>query len=131
MSYLVCSNALITCSMSMPPNAPGTLTVVRPPITTGGQPAANIMDMAVGANIKPWSMCNSTTNPTVIAATAAAQGVHTPAACVPTIPKPWAPGASKVTIDKMAALHDGCTLNCAYQGVIKVSMAGQVKVTVK
>ena len=82
-------------------------------------------------NMPTFGMCNLTSNPTVAAATSAALGVHTPMPCVPAIAAPWAPGATKVKIGKVEALHDGCTANCSYGGVISVKFAGQVKVQVK
>jgi hypothetical protein len=44
---------------------------------------------------------------------------------VPVIPAPWAPGSAKVMIGNMPALNNTSTCNCAYGGVIQITMAGQ------
>jgi hypothetical protein len=93
-------------------------------------PAATIMDNVTGANIAPFPMCQAKLNPTVIAATAAALGTPTPAACVPVFPAPWSPGASKVMVANKPALHSGCTLNCAYGGTVTIADAGQATIEV-
>jgi hypothetical protein len=91
-----------------------------------GTPAANIMDNKPMVNIPPFGMCMSLANPTVAAATAAALGVLTPMPCVPVIPAPWAPGSAKVMLGNMPALNNTSTCNCAYGGVIQITVAGQM-----
>jgi hypothetical protein len=125
MGLFLANTAQIRCSMGV---APAVLIVIRPTILFCNQPAANIMDYKPIANVPPFGMCNSTSNPAVIAATAAALGVHTPAPCVPNIVAPWAPGIPKVLVQKQPAVDDGCKLNCLWAGVITVSSAGQTKV---
>lgn len=127
MGFLVVATAQLKCSMGL---APSVLTVIRPNITATGKPAANIMDFAPMTNVAPFGMCNSTSNPTVIAATAAAQGVHTPAPCVPATTAPWTPGCVKVKLAKMPALNDSSKLMCMWAGSIEVTNAGQTKVKV-
>ena len=80
------SGAMIMCTFGL---APSTLTVVAPRPTVEGRPVATIADVAPGANIAPFGMCQSLANPTVAAATAAALGVLTPMPCVPVVPAPW------------------------------------------
>jgi hypothetical protein len=63
-------------------------------------------------------------------ATAAAAGVLTPMPCVPVTPAPWTPGAAMVQLGGMPALHDGCTLQCVWGGVISVVTPGQVVVDI-
>jgi hypothetical protein len=58
-------------------------------------------------------------------ATAAAAGVLTPMPCVPVTPAPWTPGAAMVQLGGMPALHDGCTLQCVWGGVISVLTPGR------
>ncbi len=128
MPVLVVGGATLSCSMG---TTPGSLSVVRPKVSACGKPAANTRDHAGGANVASFGMCNASANPAVAAATAAALGVHTPAACTPATSSPWSPGASKVTLDGAPALHDGCRLQCQWTGVISVTNAGQVKVTVR
>lgn len=127
MPLLVVGTAPIRCSMGA---SPGTLSVSRPHITACGKPAANTGDHASGVNVPSFGLCNATANPAVAAATAAALGVHTPAACVPATSSPWTPGASRVTLDGSPALHAGCSLMCQWGGSISISNAGQAKVTV-
>ena len=53
-------------------------------------PDANIMDhIPMSADIMPFGMCISPSNPTVASATAAAMGVLTPMPCIPNTPAPW------------------------------------------
>ena len=76
------------CSFGL---APSTLSVVAPRPVVEGRPVATITDVAPGANIAPFGMCQSLANPMVAAATAAALGVLTPMPCVPVVPAPWIP----------------------------------------
>ena len=59
-------------------------------------------------------------------ATAAALGVLTPMPCVPVFPAPWAPGTPTVMLGNLPVLNNTSTLNCAYGGVITISMPGQM-----
>lgn len=128
MGYLACMGASLKCSQGV---APSSLVVVRPMILVTKKPAANVMDFKPIANVPPFGMCNSKSNPQVIAATAAAQGVHTPMPCLPVITGPWSPGAGNVKIEKMKALDDGSTAKCSWNGSITIESAGQTKVQVK
>jgi hypothetical protein len=92
-------------------------------------PAANIMDFKPIANIPPFGMCNSMSNPTVAAATAAALGVLTPMPCLP-VTTPWKPGAPTVPIANFPALNNSSTCQCAFGGAISISFAGQVQTQV-
>lgn len=127
MGFLVVNTAMMQCTQGV---APATMIVIRPTVTACKQSAATVMDFAPTANIPPFGMCNSKTNPQVIAATIAAQGVHTPMPCLPVTTSPWTPGCKKVKIQKMAALDDASTLMCAWNGTISVKSAGQQKVKV-
>ncbi len=111
--------------------APSALLVVPkgPPVLVEGRPAATVMDMAPMANIPPFGMCMSPTNPTVVAATAAALGVFTPMPCVPVTVGPWKPGAVKTMVNKSPALTAGSVCNCAWAGVISVTVPGASKTT--
>jgi hypothetical protein len=125
MGCLVVMGAQLKCSEGA---SPGALTVVRPMVLADNKPAANIMDNKPVANVAPFGMCNSKTNPAVIAATSAAQGVHTPAPCVPVIAAPWAPGKPMVLIENQPALDEDSTVMCNWAGTIEVTDAGQDKV---
>ncbi len=86
-----------------------------------GLPAATILQFVPGKNIVPFAMCKSPANPTVIAATAAAQGVLTPMPCAPVIPAPWAPPSicTKHLGIPLATAQSVCI--CAWGGLVKVS----------
>lgn len=117
------TGAVMTCSFGAAPsslNASGAASVI-----TGGTPAATILDHIPFANIPPFGMCASLSNPAVASATSAAAGTLTPQPCTPVTPAPWAPGAATVISGVAPALHDSCVLNCAFAGVIKISFAGQ------
>jgi hypothetical protein len=124
----VTSGAMLKCSFGA---APASLLVLpENRVTAGGMPAGTIMDNKPLLNIPPFAMCSSPSNPQVIALTAAALGVFTPAPCVPVITAPWVPGTPTVTIAGLPALDTGCQLMCAWAVVIAVQLAAQFTVTV-
>lgn len=120
----VLMGATLMCTFGM---APSTMVVIRPNVTVEGRPAGNILDMAPMANIPPFGMCQSLANPAVAAATAAALGTLTPMPCTPVIAGPWAPGAATTKIAGMPALTVGSTANCAFGGVISVTVPGSTR----
>ena len=126
MSQKVCMTAMLKCSFGV---APSNLLVPIPPVTTETQPAANINDHIPIANVPPFGMCQSLANPTVAAATTAALGVLTPmpSKVCPVLPAPWAPGSPTVLLRGMPALNKDCMLNCAWGGVIQITMPGTTK----
>ena len=73
---------VLQCSFGAAPSA---LSVLPANCVTTGTPAATIMDNKPFVNILPFGMCISPANPEVIAETAAALGVLTPAPCIPAI----------------------------------------------
>jgi hypothetical protein len=106
--------------------APSTLVVIpagRP--LAGGMPAANISDFAPMVNVPPFGMCNTLSNPTVAAATAAALGVLTPMPCIPVTTAPWAPGSPTVLVSGMPALNATSKCMCAWGGAISITNPGQ------
>lgn len=120
----VVAGAMLTCTFGV---APATLVPKGTAmVMIEGRPAATITDMVPGANIPPFAMCNSLSNPTVAAATAAALGVLTPMPCVP-VTGPWTPGATKTMIGKLPALVAGSMCNCAWGGVIQITNPGATK----
>lgn len=120
----VCNGATLMCSFGV---APSTLIVLpQNQVMTSNVPAANIMDNKPIANIPPFGMCTTPSNPAVASATAAAMGVLTPMPCVPVIPAPWAAGAPTVLLGNMPALNNTSTLTCAWGGVITITVPGQV-----
>ena len=116
MAMIVTTGSTMMCSFGV---APSTFVALGPTTMAGGTPAGTIMDNAPMANIPPFVMCMSLSNPTVAAATAAALGVLTPMPCVPAIPAPWTPPSPTVMIGKKPALNNNAICNCAYGGVIK------------
>lgn len=129
MPPVVVTGGMISCSMALVP-VPIPLDAAVPPtmVTAGGLPAATINHHVPLVNIATFGMCNSPTNPAVIAATAAALGVHTPAPCVPATTAPWVPGAVTTTIAGQPALTSDCTCMCMWEGEITVVEPGQVEV---
>src|SRR5256885_3774612 len=128
MSIQVCMGAMMQCSFGV---APSSLVVLpTSQVMAGGPPAATIMDNAPIVNIPPFGMCNSPSNPTVAAATAAALGVLTPMPCVPVTTAPWVPGSPTTLIASMPALNNTSKLMCAYGGVIQIINPGQTTVMV-
>ncbi|MDH3755958.1 MAG: DUF4280 domain-containing protein, partial [Acidimicrobiia bacterium] len=101
MPNMVNMGAMLMCSFGV---APSSLMVLPTNmVNAGGKPAANIMDNVPMANIMPFGMCSSLSNPTVAAATSAALGVLTPMPCIPVIPAPWTPGAATTKVAGMPA----------------------------
>jgi Domain of unknown function (DUF4280) len=129
MAQQVCAGAMMMCSFGVAPSA----LIVIPkgmPVMAGGPLAATIMDFAPIANIPPFSMCTTMSNPTVASATAAAWGVLTPMPCVPVTVAPWIVGAPTVLINNFPALNSTSKCMCAWGGVIQFTFPGQVQVQV-
>ena len=128
MGQQVVMGAAIQCTFGA---APSTL-IVTPEgkVMAGSMPAATIMDNVPVKNIPPFGMCSSLANPTVSAATTAAQGVLTPMPCVPATSAPWAPGSPTVMIANKPALNNSCKLMCNWGGVISINVAGQATTNV-
>jgi hypothetical protein len=121
-AMLKCSFGIAQSSLIVIPK--GTPTIIE------GKLAATIMDFAPIANIPPFGMCSSPANPAVIAATAAAAGVPTPAPCVPVISAPWVPGTPIFSIQTPPALNENCKCLCTCGGVIQIIDPGQSIVSV-
>lgn len=121
MGQAVCMSATLQCSFGA---APSTMIVPPASRTMTGTPTANIMDFKPMANIPPFGMCMSPSNPTVAAATAAALGVLTPMPCIP-VTTPWVPGAPTVLVANMPALNNSSKCMCSWGGVIQVVVPGQ------
>ena len=124
----VTAGAVLQCTFGAAPASFMVLPVNR--VTACNLPAATIMDNVPMLNVMPFGMCQSPSNPAVIAATAAALGVFTPMPCVPVPTGPWTPGTPTVTIANLPALDTNCKLMCAWAGVIGVQQPAQMTVTV-
>lgn len=129
MALQVCSGATLKCSFGA---LPSVLNVIPkgPPTLVTGPLAATVMDYAPMVNILPFGLCSAPSNPTVIAATAAALGVFTPMPCIPVTPAPWVPGAVTVLINNSPALNNSSKCICTWGGVITVVNAGQFTVQI-
>ncbi|HTA43765.1 MAG TPA: DUF4280 domain-containing protein [Bryobacteraceae bacterium] len=126
MAFQVNMGSMMQCSFGA---APSSLVVLpQNAVLAGGVPAANIMDNKPIANVPPFGMCNSPSNPTVAAATTAALGVLTPMPCVPVIPAPWVPGSPTVLLANMPSLDNNSKLMCAWGGVIQITSTAQTTV---
>jgi hypothetical protein len=122
----VCAGAMMQCSFGVAPCGLVVLPTNR--VLAGGPPAATIMDHIPVLNVPTFGMCNSPSNPTVAAATAAAMGVLTPMPCVPVTPAPWTPGSPTVLIGNMPALNNSSKLMCTWGGVIQITSPGEFTV---
>jgi hypothetical protein len=128
MAMQVCNGAKMTCSFGMMPSSLVVLPIHR--TMTNQQPDANIMDYKPMANIQPFGMCISPTNPQVAAATTAALGVLTPQPCMPCTMSPWIMGAPTVILDKAPTLDNISKLMCTWGGVITFISPGEFTVMV-
>ena len=117
MGQQVCGGAMTQCTFGV---APGTLMVLPLNLVMTGMPAANIMDNKPFVNILPFVLCNSSTNPAVIAARAAAFGATVPGPCVPAIVAPWSGGNSKVLVGGKPAVTNESKCRCTWNGSITV-----------
>ena len=122
-TYVV-TGAIMTCTFGMAPSS----LVILPSRTDmmSNMPRGNIMDFAPMVNIMPFGMCNTPSNPTVAAATAAAMGVLTPMPCIPAITTPWMPGKPTMLIQGQPALTRSCCNMCMWGGQITFSTDGQM-----
>lgn len=127
MGFSVCGGAILCCTFGA---APSVLMVLPQHKVVNNLPIANIMNNKPLVNILPFGMCNSLSNPTVAAATAAAFGVLTPMPCIPNTAAPWSPGSFTVQIGGQPALTDNSQCLCMWGGTITVSFAGQSTIMV-
>jgi hypothetical protein len=128
MPQLVVNGAQVMCSFGVAPSALTVLPAGQP--TQGGsQLIARIVDNVPMANIAPFGMCTTLSNPQVAAATSAALGVLTPQPCIPVTTAPWSPGSSKVTVGGSPALTSDSTCMCAWGGSISITTPGQTTVS--
>jgi hypothetical protein len=125
MGVVVTSGATTLCTFGA---APATLNILPTGTTAGPAPVATVTDIVPFVNIVPFAMCTSLANPAVATATAAALGVLTPMPCTPVIPAPWQPGSPTVQVQGRPALTNLSTCQCAYGGLITISVPGQVTV---
>lgn len=122
----VSMGAITKCMFGM---APSPLAVLPMSMTLADfMPAANIMAMIPMVNVMPYAMCTSPANPMVIAMTAAALGVPTPAPCIPMTVAPWIPTAPNVMLGGLPVVTMDSMTVCAWAGMINVLFPGEVNV---
>jgi hypothetical protein len=117
-----CTGGTMMCTFGV---APSTFNATPKTVVTSNMMAGNILDHQPIANIPPFGMCMSPSNPQVAAATAAAMGVLTPQPCVPNTPAPWVPGSPTVLVCNAPALNNTSQLMCLWGGVITFVNPGQ------
>jgi len=94
-------------------------------VQSSGKFKANIGDAKPMVNIMPFGTCKSMANPTVAAATAAANGVLQQMPCTP-VTTIWIGGMANVRINNMPALTNKDKLLCTFgQGMITIKDSGQ------
>jgi len=126
-SELVTAGATCMCSFG---TAPAPLKVTSQlKVLASGKPVATIQDCQGLANIGPFGMCTTVTNPTVASATAAALGVLTPQPCIPVPAGTWIPTHPKVLNSGKPCLTSDCKMMCAYAGQVSIVNPGQIKAT--
>lgn len=126
MSCCLCTGGLLQCSFGAAPVPFNALPTPR--VLACNLPAGILTDMAPIMNIPPFGMCQSMSNPTVAAATAAKLGVFSPMPCIPVPAGGWLKTSTKVMLGGQPALTDGSMLTCAWGGQISVKFAGQATV---
>jgi hypothetical protein len=80
-------------------------------VSIGGIPVATVMDIAPGANLKPFGICQQLTK--------MAGGTPTP--CVPAPMGPWKPGSEVDVINGIHVLTTDSKLDCAIGGQISIN----------
>ena len=105
---------LMECDLGV---APSVLMVEPLGVFANDLPAANILNIIPIVNIPPFTLCESPMNPEVIALTALALGVPTPAPCRPIVVDPWV-APSTVLMDGIPVLTVGAFCQCLWGGTI-------------
>ncbi len=107
--------------------APMSLILGQPTVLASGTPAFNKLNAAPLVSVPSFTMCTSTTNPEVQAATSAAMGVLTPMPCVPSILTPeWSGTSTVVNVAGQPAVTDKSTIKCAWGGTVKILTTANV-----
>lgn len=121
-----CLSTLIKCSFGV---APGTLMALPVKMVFPSfQPVICNIDFVPFMNIMTFVMCQSMSNPMVIAATAAAMGALTPMPCIPVLIGPWNSQHAKIKVKNIPTATMQSMCNCAYAGAISIMMIPQFKV---
>jgi len=127
MGLAVSKFGLCQCSYGL---IPSPLMIPEGDLSAMGLPIASTQHHIPLENIITFGMCNSSQNPLVIAATAAALGVHTPMPCIPVTLEPWEATQSGLLFsDDSPALDAGATLKCQWGGNISIMFPGEILLT--
>jgi hypothetical protein len=81
---------------------------------------ATVREFVPFVNLRPFGLCAAPTNPAVQSATARAQGVPTPAPCVPQVASAWAPAHDWASVRGVPALAPTSQTRCQWGGIIDV-----------
>lgn len=127
MPKAVSMGAQLQCTMGTTPTSLIVLPINK--ATSTFMPVATVNDMISIVNIPTFGMCQSPSNPTVAAATAAALGVLTPMPCIPVVAGPWSPGSANTTLCGAKALTEDSKCTCSWAGSISINSSGQTKMT--
>lgn len=119
----VCSGATLRCTMGTNQGSLTVLPIHRTDLT--GKPMANINDHVPMVNLGSFGRCCSLAFPATAAATAANQGVLTPAPCMHNTPMPWLPGKLDYLVDGFPALLKSDHCQCMWGGTISIVDDGQ------
>lgn len=125
MAKLVCQTAILKCTQGLSPSKLTVLT--NQTVLVSGKPAATINDFASEVCVASFGMCQSASNPAVIAAKAAGSPT---APCVPLIVAPWAEGSTKVMVQKQIALNNTSKAICTLGGNITINFPAQEQVNI-
>jgi hypothetical protein len=124
---IVCSGATLKCVFGLSTSSLEVTPVNRSFINN--IPIATIMDCVPDENIFTFGECISPENPEFISATAAADGVPTPVACLPAITEQWIPDKPEITVGAFNILTSVSKIECIWSGVISVVEPGQLYVS--
>jgi hypothetical protein len=128
MGFTVCTGALSMCPFGA---APGSLTFLPASMLMGPSgPMGACTDCIPFLNVSPFGVCMSMANPITAAQTAAAAGVLTPGACIPTPAGTWLPSKPTIVGKTGPTLTNDSTLICSFGGTIKINMPAQSTVTI-
>lgn len=128
MPTFVSNTALLQCSFGMSPSP--LMILPNNQIMGSSGPLASIMDFKPFANILPFGMCSSASNPMVAAATAANLGIPTSVPCIPVTVAPWIVGSPTVQTKTSSALNNTSQCMCIWGGVIMPITPGQMTIQI-
>ncbi|MDC0535427.1 DUF4280 domain-containing protein [Francisellaceae bacterium] len=118
MSKNVVNNAMCKCIFGLAPSPLGIMQMPKP-IGVNNNQLATANDHVPITNIRPFGLCSSPSNPTVIAA------LGVPQPCIPVTAAPWVNPSAKVKQSNVPVLTQNSKLLCAWGGLISILQPGQ------